>query len=132
MKTKIDLTARILMGLIFTVFGANGLLMVLTGSGFIPMPPPPPEVATIMGGFMGTIYLMPLVKILEISGGLMLLSGNYVNLAIVLLTPIIVNILGVHLFVDLSGLPMAIALVIMMSILIKNRWSSFSQLLNRK
>lgn len=131
MQGKLDLASRILLGLIFVIFGSNGLLMVLTGSGFIPAPPPAPEMATIMTGFMATIYLMPLVKILQIIAGLLLLSGRFVNLAITLLAPIIVNILCIHLFVDLAGAPIAIFIVIMLAILIKNRWSSFSPLLKK-
>jgi len=42
---KVYVGARLLLGLIFTVFGLNGLLMFTIGKGFIPMPPPPPEMA---------------------------------------------------------------------------------------
>lgn len=131
MQSKVDLGARVLLGLIFLVFGTNGLMMVITGSGFIPMPPPKPEMAVIMGGFFGAVYLMPLVKLLQVISAVMLLSGKYVNLAITFLAPIIVNILGIHLFVDLAGAPMAIFIAILLTILIKNRWSSFRVLVQK-
>src|SRR5690606_25363834 len=98
MQSKVDLGARVLLGIIFLIFGTNGLMMVFTGSGFIPMPPPKPEMAAVMGGFFGAVYLMPLVKLLQVISAVMLLSGKYVNLAITFLAPIIVNILGIHLF----------------------------------
>lgn len=131
MQQKIDLAARILLGLIFTVFGLNGLIMAFNGTGFIPAPPPPPEMMPIMTGFMAMVYLLPLVKLLEVIGGVLLLSGKYINAAIVILAPIVVNILGIHLFVELSGAPMAIFITILLIILIKNRWSAFRPLLAR-
>jgi hypothetical protein len=51
MNQKVVLVARLLLGLMFLVFGANGLMMVLTGNGLIPMPPPSPEMGAVMGGF---------------------------------------------------------------------------------
>lgn len=129
MAGKVLLGARILLGLIFTVFGLNGLMMILTGTGFIPMPPVSPEMQAVMGGFFGAKYLMPLVKILEIVGGLLLLSGRYLNLAILLLGPIMVNIAGIHFFVDQGGLAMTIFMLVLFAIILRARWSAFRQLL---
>jgi putative oxidoreductase len=131
MMSKVTLGARYLLGLIFLVFGANGLMMIFAGSGFIPMPPPKPEMATIFGGLFGAVYLMPLVKIIEVVAGVMLLSGRYVPLALTLLGPVVVNILGLHLFVDLEGLPMALAVTIPWVILLKEHWSKFAPLMAR-
>ena len=58
MNSKVFLISRILLGLIFLIFGSNGLLMVLTGAGFIPTPPPPPEMMEVMGGLMKIGYLI--------------------------------------------------------------------------
>ncbi len=132
MKSKFILITRVLLGLIFLVFGSNGLLMFTVGKGFIPMPPPPPEMATIFAGFMATNYLLLLVKLLETIAGVLLLANRYVNLAIVLLAPIVVNILGIHLFAERSGLPMALALTVMLSVQLWSRWSDFRPLLKGK
>lgn len=129
---KVALVARILLGLVFLVFGANGLLMFTTGNGFIPAPPPPPEMATIMAGFMATKYLLILVKLLEVIGGALLLSNCYVNLALMLLGPIVVNILGIHLFAEHSGLPVAIGVTVCYLVILHSRWSAFRPLLSRK
>jgi putative oxidoreductase len=131
MNAKLVLASRILLGLVFFIFGINGLMMFTLGKGFIPAPPPSPEMGVIMGGFMATKYLMPLVKILEIIAGALLLSGMFMNLAIVLLAPIIVNILGIHFFVELSGAPIAIIILVLFAILIKSRWEYFKPLLNK-
>ena len=129
MNQKVFLISRILLGLIFLVFGSNGLMMVLTGHGFIPMPPPKPEVMEKMQGLMAVGYLMPLVKSLQIISGILLLSGKFINLAITLLSPIVVNILAVHIFIDLSGLPLAVIITALMFVLIKGRWTYFKPLL---
>ncbi len=118
MKQKIELGARILLGLIYVVFGLNFFFQ------FLPMPPPPEKMMTIMGGFMATGYLLTLVKILEVGCGLLLLAGKFVPLAMILLAPITVNILLIHAFAAPEGLPIAAALVTF-SLLIA--WARFDQ-----
>ena len=83
MQAKVFLGSRILLGLIFFVFGLNGLLFFTIGTGFIPMPPPSGEMATIFAGFMATKYLMTLVKLIEVVAGGLLLSGFFINAALV-------------------------------------------------
>lgn len=131
MFSKIAMAARYILGLMFTVFGANGLMMAITGSGFIPMPPPAEPMITIMTGFMATGYLMTLVFICQFLGGIFLLSGFFINTAIVLLGPVIVNILCIHIFAERQGLPMAVFVVVLFVILVKSRWSDFHQLVRK-
>jgi putative oxidoreductase len=129
MKAKLPVIARLALGLIFALFGLNGLLMIVTGSGFIPMPPPAPEFGEAMGGLFKLGYLMPLVKVLEIIGGVLLLIGIYKRLALTLLIPIIVNIVGVHLVLDPAGLPVGIFVTVLAAYLVSVEWKGFSQLL---
>jgi putative oxidoreductase len=131
MFQKVALVARILLGVMFTIFGLNGLMMTFTGSGFIPMPPQPEIMVTIMTGFMATQYMMKLVFVCQFLAGIFMLSGFFVNAALVLLAPIIVNILGIHLFVEPTGLPMAIVVLILYIIVLKSRWNYFRPLLDK-
>ncbi|MFT3925188.1 MAG: DoxX family protein [Myxococcales bacterium] len=83
--------ARLLLGLVFVVFGSNYFL------NFLPSPPPMPERAlTFVGGLIAGGYVFPVIKSIEIAAGLMLLSNRFVPLALTLLAPIIVNIAAVH------------------------------------
>lgn len=132
MFQKVALAARLLLGLMFTVFGLNGVLLSFLGKGFIPMPPPEGVMATIMAGFMATGYILPLAFLCELLGGLALLSGLFVNAGIVLLGPVIVNILGIHLFAEPTGLPMAIVVVVLFVIVVKSRWQDFRALVRMK
>jgi|ERR1700753_771653 putative oxidoreductase len=96
------LIARILLGLVFLVFGLNGFL------NFLSMGPMPTGLA---GQFMGALFLSHyywVVAALQIVGGLLLLINRFVPLALVLLGPVIVNILCYHLFLNHAGAPLAI------------------------
>jgi uncharacterized membrane protein YphA (DoxX/SURF4 family) len=94
--------ARVLLGLVFFVFGLNGFLQ------FIPMEPPQGAAGQFMGGLFATGYFFPLLKGTEVTVGVLLLSGRLVPLALILLAPITVNIAAFHLFLEPGGLPMAV------------------------
>ena len=111
MKKWIDIGAHGFLGLIFTVFGFNGLLMALTGNGFIPMPEMPEKAGALMGAMAATGYFLPVLKVVEITGGVLLLTRRFVPLALVLLAPVIVQIFLFHLFLEPSGLPLGVILV---------------------
>ena len=66
-----------------------------------------------MTGMMATGYLFPLIKMTEIVCGLCLLINRFVPLALVVLAPIVINIAGVHFFLDPSGMPVAIVIGLM-------------------
>jgi uncharacterized membrane protein YphA (DoxX/SURF4 family) len=84
------LSARLFLGLIFTVFGLNGFL------GFLPAPELPAPAAAFAGALAATGYMFPLIKGTEVLVGLALLSGRAVPLALTVLAPITINILLLH------------------------------------
>ena len=96
-------TARILMGLMFFVFGLNGFLH------FIPEPktPIPEGAAAFAGALMQTGYMFPLVMGTQVLVGALLLLNRFVPLALALIAPIIVGIVTFHIFLAPSGLAMA-------------------------
>lgn len=130
MKSKVILVCRVLLGALFVFSGVTGLMMAFH-IGNMAMPPMSDQMTTIMAGFMAMKYLLPLVKLIELVGGLLLLSGFYNNLAIVLLGPVIVNIFGVHLFAERHELPMALAIVAVFALLVWSRWEDFKVVLKR-
>lgn len=107
----IGLLTRILIGSIFVVFGTNGLSLMFLGHSFIPVPAPVPgsKEAWYMSVIAGS-YILKTVKIVEVAGGLMLISGFFMPLGAILLAPIALNIFLYHLYYSLSGLPIAILL----------------------
>ena len=96
---------RSLMGLLFLFTSITFLFKLITP------PPPTGAMKTFSDGLQASVYLMPTVKIIELSCGLAFLSGRFVPLATVLIAPIIVNILLVHAFLGPEGLPLALCLV---------------------
>lgn len=97
--------ARLFLGLVFTVFGLNFFLH------FLPMPPAPPRAAAFAGALFASGYLFPLLKATEVAAGLLLLGGLFVPLALAVLAPIIINIIGFHLFLEPSGLPIPLVVL---------------------
>lgn len=91
-SSKLTLAARLILGLVFFVFGLNGFLH------FIPQPPAPPAAAAFAGALFASGYFFPLLKSIEVLAGALLLAGLFVPLALTALAPIIVNIAAFHLF----------------------------------
>ena len=92
------LIARILLGLLFLVFGLNGFLNFIHG-------PMPTGVAGQYLAALGGTFYVHFIFVVQIVGGLLLLSGQFVPLALVLLGPVIINILLFHVSMQPSGLP---------------------------
>jgi len=90
----VPVIVRILMGLMFTVFGLNGFL------NFIPQPkaPMPEGAMEFAGALMNTHYMMPLVMGTQLLVGVLLLLNLFVPLALALIAPVIVGIITFHLF----------------------------------
>jgi len=89
--------ARILLGLIFTIFGLDYFLH------FMPELPVSEAGGKFLEAVFATGYLFPVIKVIEIGAGLLLLSGYLTPLALALLSPIVTNIALYHLFLDPNG-----------------------------
>ena len=112
----VTMIARILLGLVFVVFGLNGFL------NFLNTGPAPTGLA---GQFLGALILSHyywVVAALQIAGGALLLVNRFVPLALVLIGPIIVNIICFHVFMNPSGAPpAAVVKVLWLIVFYRNR-----------
>lgn len=97
--------ARVLLGLVFFVFGLNGFL------NFLPQPPHEGAAAAFLGALAATGYMFPLIKATEVIAGAMLLSNRFVPLALLLLAPIVVNIAAFNVALAGSGYGLVVAIV---------------------
>ena len=116
----VTLIARILLGLVFLVFGLNGFL------NFLSMGPMPTGLA---GQFMGALFLSHyywVVAALQIAGGALLLANRFVPFALVLLGPVIVNIICYHVFLNPSGAPPAALVTVLWLIVFYGNRQHFS------
>lgn len=83
---QIDLVFRMLLGIIFILFGSSKFY------AFMPTPPMTPAAANFIAAIITTGYLWKLVGFLEICGGLLVIFPKTTILGLTILAPIIVNI----------------------------------------
>jgi putative oxidoreductase len=113
--------ARVLLGLVFAIFGLNGFLH------FIPNPPLAGLAGQFMGALLGSHYYV-IAFGTELIGGALLLSNRYVPLALTLLGPVIVNILSFHVFLDSKNMAPAIVVTVLWFVVFSQVRSSFAGL----
>lgn len=111
---------RVLLGLVFVVFGSNGFLQ------FLPMPPLPHN---ITGDFLRAFFVshyIYAVAACQVLGGLLLLIGRFVPLGLTILGPVIVNIVLFHIFLAAEGLPVALVIAALFVFLLWRYWAAFA------
>lgn len=86
----VEIVARYLLGIMFTVFGLNGFL------NFIHQPPPPNPLASQFFIAISASHFSVFFFAVQLVAGLLLLSGYFIPLALVLLAAEIFNILAFH------------------------------------
>ena len=101
------LIARLLLGLIFVVFGLNGFL------NFLDMGPMPSGLAGQFIAALALSHYFWVVAALQVIGGALLLVNRFVPLGLVLLGPVIVNIILYHVFLNPAGMLMAVVVAIL-------------------
>lgn len=107
MSSKITLIARLLLGLMFFVFGLNKFLQ------FMPSPPLPEEAGKFMGALAQTGYFFPILAVSEVLAGALLLVGWFVPLALLILAPIVLQILAFHFVLAPAGSAMGVVALIL-------------------
>jgi putative oxidoreductase len=120
----LTIIARILLGLIFVVFGSNGFLH------FLPMPPLPQGVT---GEYLHAFFASGYVYVIsgfQVLGGLLLLIGRFVPLGLTILAAIIVNIWTFHLLMAPEGLPPAVVVTILELFLVWSYRDRFAGILH--
>jgi len=97
----VTIIARILLGLMFFVFGLNPFLK------FLPMP----QLEGVWGQFLGALFVSHYVWLIgatQVVSGVLFLIGRYVPLAIALSGPVIVNIIAYHVTMQRIGAELAV------------------------
>jgi hypothetical protein len=112
--------ARLLLGLMFTVFGLNGFLL------FIPTGPMPTGPA---GQFMAATvptHYMAFVFAVQLGCGVLLLVNRFVPLALTFLAPVLVNILLYHITMAPNGLPPGLLATVLWLVLAFHHRAAFA------
>ena len=103
----LTLIARLLLGLTFVVLGLNGFL------NFLSMGPMPSGLAGQFIGALALSHYFWVVAGLQVAGGALLLVNRFVPLGLVLLGPVIVNIILYHVFLNPTGIGLAIVVTVL-------------------
>lgn len=85
-------------------------------SYFLKLMPETPQMSaaqtTFMAGVMVTGYLMPLIKVTELVGGILLIFGRTAPLAAIIVFPVTLNIFLYHAYLGPKELPMAAVMLL--------------------
>jgi putative oxidoreductase len=124
MKT-VAVIARYLLGLMFAVFGLNGFL------NFIHQPPPSNPLAIQFFVAISASHFAAFFFAMQLIGGLLLLSGFFVPLALTVLAAELYNILAFHLTLSPGIAPALVACVLWLLVFLQYR-NSFNGILAGK
>jgi len=125
MGKGLTVVVRIILAIVLIFFGLNGFFQWMT-------PPLGPEAAmNFLGAMFATGYMFIVINILFLISGLLLLFNRYVPLALVLLTPITVNILLFHFFLDFAGGTFGYVLALLNIYMLHVHWDSFRPLMKK-
>lgn len=122
---KVFFVLYVLMGLLFINGGLNKF--------FNYMPPPDDLPEPMVKDFMAIMeisWLMPLIGAAEILGGLLIIIPKTRALGTLVLFPVVVGILLTHIFVEPTGLPIALIIVALIGKLIYDNRAKYLQLLD--
>ena len=122
----VSIIARYLLGLVFTVFGLNGFL------NFIHQAPPANPLALQFLVSISLSHFAAFFFAVQLIGGLLLLSGYFVPLALTLLAAELYNILAFHLtLAPATIVPALVASVLWVLVFLQYR-DSFTEILAAK
>ena len=121
MSTILQHIARYLLGTIFLVFGLNGFYT------FIPVPEFHPFMEMLVSS--GYIYV---VKAVEVIVGVLLLSNRLVPLALIMITPVVINIVAYHALLDDRNWQITPLIVVLLGYLIFHNRDRYASLLVAK
>jgi putative oxidoreductase len=107
---KIAITiARILLGLIYLVFGLNFFFQFL----HMPQPTLSKEAVGFETGLFGAGYFFPFMKVVEILSGIALIVNRYTAFFALIIFPVTLNIFLFHTILAPAGAPLAIVLLVL-------------------
>ena len=82
----------------------------------------PENMIKLMGAIKEISWLLPLVGVAEIVGGILFITNKFRALGAIIIFPVLVGIILTHIFSAPSGLPMALVLLgIELWVIIENR-----------
>lgn len=117
MKTLLLVTVpRVLLGLLFLFSAVDGFWWLATGTHLI-HPPTSTRGVAFEEALQASGFLWPLLKTINLVGALSLLSNIVPALGLALIAPVMTVIVLFHLVINPQGIPVAVILVVLGSLL---------------
>jgi putative oxidoreductase len=123
MKNRIYTVIRYLFGVAMTFFGISNLFQLLPQHEYSA------EAGKLMLAFTESGYILQAVGLTQLILGIALLSNRFIQLALLLFAPVVVNVLLFHLFLDFASIAMAMPVIGITTFLFIHHKSQFSSLL---
>ncbi|WP_372758043.1 DoxX family protein [Mariniflexile sp.] len=123
MKNKVLTVLCILFGLMMINSGLNKFF------NYMPMPEMSEEMMQIMGGFITIKWILPLVAIVEIIGGILIALPKKRALGAIVILPVIIGIFVHHLVHDIAGIGIALVLLAINIWAIVANWDKFKPII---
>jgi hypothetical protein len=118
MKTLLLVTVpRVLLGLLFLFSAVDGFWWLATGTHLI-HPPTSTRGVAFEEALQASGFLWPLLKTINLVGALSLLSNIAPALGLALIAPVMTVIVLFHLVINPQGIPVAVILVVLGSLLV--------------
>lgn len=113
MKTVFLVTIpRVLLGLLFLVSAVDGFWWLATGTNLI-HPPTSERGLAFEAALQNSGFIWPMVKVVNLAGGLSLLLNLAPAFGLVLLAPIMTVIVFFHLVLNPQGIPVALIMTVL-------------------
>jgi len=123
MKNKIFTVFCILFSLMMVNSGLNKLF------NYLPVPEMSEEMMRIMGAFVTIQWILPLVAIVEIIGGILFAIPKTRALGALVILPVMVGIITHHLVVDIPGIGISIVLLAINIWAIMANWKKYTPMI---
>lgn len=104
MRDKIQFVAAVIFGLVMVNSGLNKFF------NYMPMPEISPEMMNVVMALVATKWIIPLVGIAEVIGGVLVVIRKSRALGAIVIFPVMIGILVHHLTHDVAGIGLSIIL----------------------
>src|SRR5688572_18969493 len=126
MRKKVLLVIAVLFGLMMINSGLNKFF------NYMPMPEDlPADMMLAFAAFMQLVWLMPLIAVVEIIGGVLFMIPKFRALGAIMLLPIVVGILLFHIVQAPQGLILALVLLAINAWAILEDWNKYLPLIKK-
>ncbi len=126
MKNKILFVLSLLAGLMFVNAGLNKFF------NYMPAPKEMPEkMAKTMAAFLEIGWLLPLVGVIEVLGGVLLIIPRTRALGAIVILPVLTGILLANISMAPSGLPIVFALIAIVAWVIIDNWQKYLPMIQK-